>query len=432
MKQSAGLVTFVLLAVLCLAPPASGQEQEEVLTNADIVALTEAGVPAEAIVIKIESTRSDFDTTVEQLIALSQAGVDASVVAAMTRKDTIEVSQAEAESEPPKPEPEPAAPVQADAVPQPTAPAQPQEKPRPARASESAVTEIVEEEAEPSDPPGAPPVSAPTRTSVLPSAPVVPFRPGSAFADALASGGSGPEMVVIPAGRFRMGCVTRSGCFRDERPVHRVFFAEPFAISRFAVTFDDFDRFAGSNRPDDEGWGRGRRPVVNVSWDEAVRYSEWLSRETGESYRLLSEAEWEYAARAGSNKKYHFGNDTAELCRYANHADAGTDYEWRNTACSDGVGKQTAVVGSYEPNAFGLYDMHGNVWEWVQDCWSNHYMWAPRHGTARLEGDCSMRVLRGGSWGYEPESLRAAFRTPLSSGKRSNDIGFRVARTLTP
>ena len=424
MKQSAGHVTLVLVAALWLATLAVGQDQEEVLTNTDIIALTEAGVPAEAIVIKIESTRSDFDTTVEQLIALSRAGVDASVVAAMTKKDTIEAPKAEAEPEPP-PQPErltePSAPAEAARQPLPKTPPAPepvspvQAAPRPAAAA-----------------PASPPRAAPARVSVLPSAPVAPFQPGSMFADALGSGGSGPEMVVIPAGRFRMGCVTRSGCFRDERPVHRVFFEDPIAVSRYAVTFEDYDRSAGSDPPGDEGWGRGRRPVINVSWDEAVRYAQWLSNQTGESYRLLSEAEWEYAARAGSTKKYHFGNDTAELCRYANHADAGTDYEWRNTRCSDGVGKQTAVVGSYEPNAFGLYDVHGNVWEWVQDCWSNHYRWAPRHGAARLDGDCSMRVLRGGAWGYEAESLRAAFRTPLSTRQRSNDIGFRVARTLTP
>ncbi|MDE0244681.1 MAG: formylglycine-generating enzyme family protein [Gammaproteobacteria bacterium] len=404
MKQPAGLVPSVLLAALCLTSHAPGQEQEEVLTNADIIALTEAGVPAEAIVIKIESTQSDFDTTVEQLIALSTAGVDASVVAAMTRK---------AATEAPRPEPppaEPAAPPQAVPAPQPTAAAPRQEEPQPSGAAE----------------PAAP------RVSVTPSARAAPFQPGSTFVDALASGGSGPEMVVIPAGRFRMGCVTRSGCFRDERPVHRVFFDDPIAVSRYAITFEDYDRFAGANRPGDEGWGRGRRPVINVSWEQAVRYAQWLSRETGESYRLLSEAEWEYAARAGSERKYHFGNDSTQLCQYANHADADTDYEWRNRYCSDGVGKKTAVVGSYAPNAFGLYDMHGNAWEWVQDCWNDHYRRAPRDGAARLEGDCSMRVLRGGAFGYEPGSLRAAFRTAIPRGTRSNDIGFRVARTLTP
>ena len=422
MKQSAGFVTFVFLAVLCLAPCAPGQEQEEVLTNADIIALTEAGVPAEVILIKIESTRSDFDTTVEQLIMLSRAGVDASVVAAMTRKSTTEAPTAAAEPKPasqpqpvtepsasaeaagqpstdPPPAPGPATPVAAEPRPQRTASAQPRGEARP---------------------------------SVLPSVSAAPFQPGSTFADVLTSGDSGPEMVVIPAGRFRMGCVTRSGCFPDERPVHRVFFDDPIAVSRYAVTFEDYDRFSGSNRPADEGWGRERRPVINVSWDDAVRYAQWLSRETGENYRLLSEAEWEYAARAGSEGKYHFGNDSTQLCRYANHADAETDYEWRNSFCSDGVGRKTAVVGSYLPNGFGLYDMHGNVWEWVQDCWNDHYRRAPRDGAARLEGDCSMRVLRGGAFDYEPESLRAAFRTPLSSRGRSNDIGFRVARTLTP
>lgn len=411
----------MLLATLVMAPPAPGQQREEVLTNADIVALTEAGVPAEAILIKIESTRSDFDTSVEQLIALSRAGVDASVVAAMTKKSATEAPTAAAEPEPasqPQPVTEPSAPAEAAVqpstdpppAPEPAAPAAPEPPQRAASAQP-------QDEAAP---------------SVLPPVAVAPFQPGSTFADALALGGSGPEMVVIPAGRFRMGCVTRSGCFPDERPVHRVFFDEPIAVSRYAVTFEDYDRFAGSNRPADEGWGRERRPVINVSWDDAVRYAQWLSRETGENYRLLSEAEWEYAARAGSERKYHFGNDSTQLCRYANHADAETDYEWRNSYCSDGVGKKTAIVGSYLPNAFGLYDMHGNVWEWVQDCWNDHYRRAPRDGAARLEGDCSMRVLRGGAFGYEPESQRAAFRTPLSSRGRSNDIGFRVARTLTP
>ena len=399
MKHSVRLAAFVLLAALGLTLPAPGQAQDEVLTNADIVALTEAGVPAEAILIKIESTRADFDTSVEQLIALSRAGVDASVVAAMTGKSTAEAPKAEAAPEPPPPAP--TAPAREDPTPPPTASTPPSE-------------------------------AAPTRASIPPSAPAAPYQPGSAFTDALASGGSGPEMVVIPAGRFRMGCVTRSGCFRDERPVHRVFFDDPVAVSRYAITFEDYDRFAGANRPGDEGWGRGRRPVINVSWHQAVQYAQWLSGETGENYRLLSEAEWEYAARAGSERKYHFGNDSTQLCRYANHADADTDYDWRNSYCSDGVGEKTATVGSYAPNAFGLHDMHGNVWEWVQDCWNDHYRRAPRDGAPWLEGDCSMRVLRGGSFGYEPESLRAAFRTPLSTQQRSNDIGFRVARTLTP
>ncbi len=256
--------------------------------------------------------------------------------------------------------------------------------------------------------------------------------PANVFSDALASGGLGPEMVIVPAGRFRMGCVTRRGCFPDERPVHKVTIPEALAVSRYAVTFDDFDRYRKTRGPADQGWGRGRRPVINVSWEDAGRYAAWLSAETGESYRLLSESEWEYAARAGSVEQFHFGNDISQLCLYANHADADTDYEWRNDSCSDGVAKRTAEVGRYRPNAFGLYDMHGNVWEWVQDCWQDHYRRAPRDGSPQLKGDCSKRVLRGGAWSYESESLRSAFRTSIDAGVRGYDVGFRVARELRP
>ena len=386
-KQLNGSLVVLLLAAFSLSIPALGQEEEEVLTNADILALTDAGVPAEAIVAKIESARGDFDTTVDELIALANAGVDASVLAAMTKKDTS---------------------VMAEAV---TAPEQ--ETPSPP------AVEVEPEAAEP-----APESNAPNTANRV-------LRPGVMFADVLASGGPGPEMVVLPAGRFRMGCVTRSGCFRDERPVHRVSIPEAFAVSRYPVTFEQYDRFSNSGKISDEGWGRGRRPVINVSWFQARDYVAWLSEQTGRRYRLLTEAEWEYAARAGSEKKFHFGNDVAQLCRYANHADAGTDYEWRNTYCSDGVGKRTAEVGSFAPNAFGLFDMHGNVWEWVQDCWNDHYRRAPKNGLAWLEGDCSKRVLRGGSYSYEPESLRSAFRASVESRIRNNDIGFRIARDLT-
>ena len=272
----------------------------------------------------------------------------------------------------------------------------------------------------------------PAPVSASPGAPDAALAPGILFADMLASGGPGPEMVVLPAGRFRMGCVTRSGCFRDERPVHRVSIPEAFAVSRHAITFEQYERFSGAGKVSDEGWGRGRRPVINVSWFQARDYAAWLSAETGRNYRLLTEAEWEYAARAGSDRKYHFGNDIAQLCRYANHADAGTDYEWRNTACSDGVGKRTSEVGSFAPNAFGLFDMHGNVWEWVQDCWNDHYRRAPKNGLAWLDGDCSKRVVRGGSFSYDAESLRSAFRGSVESRIRNSDIGFRIARDIAP
>ena len=243
-----------------------------------------------------------------------------------------------------------------------------------------------------------------------------------------------PEMVAIPGGSFRMGCVSGLDCQDDEKPVHEVRVAS-FELSKYEVTFEEYDRFiaaTGRRSPEDEGWGRGRRPVIHISWEDAVAYAEWLSAQTGKRYRLPTEAEWEYAARAGSVTKYHFGNDASQLCRYGNHADTSTDYDWRNTACSDGVGKRTATVGSYQPNAFGLHDMHGNLWEWVQDCWNGSYQGAPTDGSAWTSGDCERRVVRGGSWYFEPAYLRAALRNGFSAGFRSFDFGFRVARTLTP
>ena len=243
-----------------------------------------------------------------------------------------------------------------------------------------------------------------------------------------------PEMVVISGGSFRMGCVSGLDCRDDEKLVHRVRVAS-FELSKYEVTFEEYDRFiaaTGRISPKDRGWGRGRRPVIDVSWEDAVAYTKWLSEQTGERYRLPSEAEWEYAARAGSTTKYHFGNDESQLCRYGNHADTSTDFDWRNTACSDGVGKRTATVGSYQPNAFELHDMHGNLWEWVQDCWNDTYQGAPADGTAWTSGDCERRVLRGGSWSDFPGYLRAANRLRFTTGERSDSNGFRVARTLTP
>ena len=248
-----------------------------------------------------------------------------------------------------------------------------------------------------------------------------------------------PQMVVIPAGRFRMGCVSGQDCYDGEMPVHDVRIGAPFALAAHETTFAEWDACVagggcGGYRPSDQGWGRDGRPVINVSWDDAQSYVTWLSRTTGESYRLPSEAEWEYAARAGSRTKYHFGNAESVLCRYANHADASTEYDSRNTSCSDGFGTMTAPAGSFEANAFGLYDMHGNVWEWVEDCWNDGYAGAPGDGRAWQSGDCTRRVLRGGSWFNPPRILRAADRNWLPTGVRNfnHGFGFRVARTLTP
>ena len=197
-----------------------------------------------------------------------------------------------------------------------------------------------------------------------------------------------PEMVEIPGGSFRMGCVSGQNCANDEQPVHEVQ-VESFELSKYEVTFEEYDRFtsaAGRARASDEGWGRGRRPVINVSWEDAVAYTRWLSEQTGERYRLPTEAEWEYAARAGTATAYSWGNGIG-----------------RNRANCDGCGsqwdnRQTAPVGSFGPNGWGLHDLHGNVWEWVQDCWNESYRGAPADGSAWESGDCSLRVLRGGSW----------------------------------
>ena len=189
------------------------------------------------------------------------------------------------------------------------------------------------------------------------------------------------------------------------------------------VTFREWDacrRGGGcSHIPGDRGWGRGNRPVVNVSWNDAQQYVRWLSRETGKRYRLPSESEWEYVARAGTGTLYHWGDPIA-----------------RNRANCDGCGSawdndRTAPAGSFSPNAFGLHDVHGNVWEWVQDCWHPGYAGAPRDGGARTTGgDCSRRLLRGGSWNSNPIFLRSANRSSFPARSRFNFVGIRVARTL--
>jgi formylglycine-generating enzyme required for sulfatase activity len=241
------------------------------------------------------------------------------------------------------------------------------------------------------------------------------LRPGDRFQECA----SCPDMVVIPAGEFMMG----SDDVENERPVHRVTIDKPIAIGRFSVTFDEWDtcvRLHGC--PDNlrENYGRVRQPVINVNWSEAQQYVTWLSKLTGKTYRLLSEAEWEFAARANTTTRFAFGNDDAAIDEYA----------WfeRNS------GQKAHPVGEKKPNAFGLYDMHGNVWQWVEDCYHKTYQGAPTDGsvwTANCEED---RVLRGGSWYSGQDSLRSANRSRSSPDNRSNylGLGFRVERTLSP
>ena len=259
-------------------------------------------------------------------------------------------------------------------------------------------------------------------------------RPGRVFSDCSVC----PEMVVVPAGTFAMGSPeSEAGRQDNEGPRRYVTFAEPFAVGVHEVTFAEWDACArgggcGGRIPDDEGWGRGDRPVINVSWDDAEAYTQWLSERTRREYRLPSEAEWEYVARAGTETARYWGESEAGQCRYGNGADAAyADAVGGGTvaSCDDG-NAYTAPVGSFGPNTWGLHDMLGNVWEWTADCWNDDYTGAPANGSARRSGDCSRRVLRGASWYFIPEYLRSAYRFGYQSGSRDYGIGFRVARTV--
>jgi formylglycine-generating enzyme required for sulfatase activity/uncharacterized caspase-like protein len=226
-----------------------------------------------------------------------------------------------------------------------------------------------------------------------------------------------PELVMIPAGHFLMGSPDGQGESR-EHPQHRVDLAA-FALGKYDVTFDEWDACVSahgcSTKPSDEGWGRGRRPVIHVSWDDAQAYVRWLSGKTGHRYRLPSEAEWEYAARAGTTTAYYWGDDFGQ----GHCAGCGSPYD----------GKQTAPVGSFPANAFGLHDMAGDVWQWVQDTYHESYTGAPANGRAWEEEGGRARVVRGGSWlDFDgPSVFRPAYRD--NDGGANFFLGFRVART---
>jgi formylglycine-generating enzyme required for sulfatase activity/tRNA A-37 threonylcarbamoyl transferase component Bud32 len=264
-----------------------------------------------------------------------------------------------------------------------------------------------------------------------PSVPLVDAL--TTFQDELRDGGVGPAMVVIPDGKFQMGSPpSEFGHEPDEAPLHWVSI-RPFALARVEVTLGDYDRYLMDikRRPLGPKDGSKReRPVVSVSWMDATAYAKWLSAQTGKSYRLPSEAEWEYAARAGSPTELPFSTGTCISLAQANF-----DPEERYAGCSR-KGKpwqRTREVGSYAQNPFKLYDMHGNVWEWVQDCYHNSYDSAPDDGSAWLtpsDGDCTRRVLRGGSFRFGPRFLRSAERTDPSADAEEDHIGFRLARDL--
>ena len=273
------------------------------------------------------------------------------------------------------------------------------------------------------------------RQAAVPRKVSPPIQSVEVFRDRLRGGGEGPAMVVLPPGSFRMGDLSGDGD-DDERPVHTVTISRRIAMCRYPVTFEDYGRFVAAaegrgffktlfgnkpERPGDEGWGRGRRPVINVNWHEAKAYAAWLSEQTGKHYRLPSESEWEYAARSGTETAYSWGDEIG--VNRANGHDSGS--EWSD--------RQTSPVGSFEPNAFGLYDMYGNVWEWVEDCWHDNYEGAPSDGSVWTSGgDSDRRVVRGGSWYDVPRDLRSAYRDWIRPSYRSIDVGFRLVQDLNP
>jgi formylglycine-generating enzyme required for sulfatase activity len=263
----------------------------------------------------------------------------------------------------------------------------------------------------------------------VPFAPALPLPPpGTEFRDCPDC----PLMVVVPKGRFLMGApASEEGASEDERPQHEVTIPADFAVGKFEVTFAEYDACVAAGgcieRPDDRAWGRGTRPVMNVNWADAQTYIRWLNARLGSNrgkYRLLSEAEWEYAARAGTTTAYPWGEKASH--EFANY---GKD------ECCDGLAQgrdkwvNISPVGSFPANRFGLHDMHGNVFEWTEDCWNESYKGAPADGRPRTTGECSRRVLRCGSWSYNPRYLRSALRFRGDSTYRFVSVGFRLART---
>ncbi len=250
---------------------------------------------------------------------------------------------------------------------------------------------------------------------ILSAAAAADRQPGDVFRDCPEC----PEMVVIGAGSFVMGS---DGRHRHERPAHPAAIVNPFAMGRYEVTFDEWaachEAGGCARMPDDHKWGRGRRPVINLTWPEMQTYVRWLSERTGAVYRLPSETEWEYAARAGSDTAFWWGDEVGD--NRANCRDCGS--EWSK--------KGSAPVGSFEPNPFGLHDMHGNVWEWTEDCWNPTHHGAPADGSPRLNGDCNKRVMRSGSWYYFSKNSRSAWRFYNDVRVKSYNIGFRVVRDL--
>ena len=242
--------------------------------------------------------------------------------------------------------------------------------------------------------------------------------PHALLRDTLANGSEGPLLTILRGGKFTRG---NDGMDTDEAPPVEITLPKPFAIGVHEVTFDEYDRFCASAEcelPEDGDWGRGRRPVINVSWEEAKAYTAWLSAQTGQRYRLPTDAEWEYAARAGTTTKFWWGDEIGR--GHANCADCNSLWD----------GEKTARTGKFPPNPFGLHDTAGNVFEWVEDCWHDSYKDAPKDGSPLQKEGCGKRVIRGGGWSFPAKESRSANRWRDFPTRRSEDTGFRVVREL--
>ena len=243
-----------------------------------------------------------------------------------------------------------------------------------------------------------------------------------------------PEMIVVPAGGFMMGAPeTEDGSEDNERPEHKVTIAKTFSVGRFAVTFEEWDACVADGgcrryRPGDRGWGRGRQPVINLGWGDAKVYTKWLSEKTGRDYRLLSEAEREYVTRAGTNTPFWWGVSISS--QHANY-DGGFAYPTATGQVGE-FRRKALPVDAFAPNPWGLYQVHGNIYEWVEDCWNNNYHGAPADGSAWITGNCDRRVVRGGAYNFAPWHLRSAARGEVATAAEGAVVkGVRVARSLT-
>ena len=241
-------------------------------------------------------------------------------------------------------------------------------------------------------------------------------------------------MIVVPTAAYWQGSDDSSElALSMEKPRRLVTIDEPFAVSVHEVTMAEWDlcfnEGACTSQPTDNGWGRADRPVIMVSWNDAEEYVHWISEKTGQSYRLPSESEWEYFARAGEESDWPAG-DPAKICKYGNVAGAETGFRWQHPQCEDKLALGTAPVGSFMPNSFGLYDTTGNVSEWTADCMNLSYLDAPVDGSAWGRGICSSHMTRGGSWITGTKEIRLPARFNLKNGDRNDFTGFRVVRKV--